>query len=309
MRYIVAFLSVSLFTTAAGAAPVGTRCAIDDLGRKVCTSKPVRRVISLAPSTTEQVYAAGGGSRLIAVDEHSDYPEAVRSLPRVGGYPNTSVEAILAMRPDLVVIWSGGNDARKSSQLETIGLKVFYSDPQDFAGIASVTRRLGTLMGTSGQAERNADDFNQRYQSLQAKYQQAKPVKVFFEIWDNPLLTVNGGQIISQSIELCGGINVFADARPRVPKVSIEAVLAQNPEAIVSSRIVQKNHDIRSRWQRYRQIDAVRHDFLFTIEGDLITRPTLRTLDGAEILCKNLQSVRDYKTANPLTYKSAQGKH
>ena len=308
MKHLMSLLSASFFSVVAVAAPVENRCADDDLGRQVCANKPIERIISMAPSSTELVYAAGGGSKLIAVDNHSDYPESVKSLPRIGGYPNISAEAILAMKPDLIVIWSGGNDARLSSQLEALGLRVFYSDPLDFDAISSVIERLGVLMDTGPQAEQNIKQFNQRYQAVKARYQQVEPVNVFFEIWDNPLMTVNGGQIISQSIELCGGVNVFADARPRVPKVSIEAVIAKNPEAIVSSEIVQNNNNIRKRWQRYKQIDAVKHDFLFTIAGDLITRPTPRALDGAEILCRQLESVRAKKEKAKPAFKPAQGK-
>ena len=299
MKHIALFLALSLHTMIGFA--VQPRCVVDDLDRMVCTSKPVQRIISLAPGVTELVYAAGGGDKLVAVDDHSDYPDAVKSLPRVGGYPNTSAEAILAMKPDLVMIWSGGNDSRLSAQLENIGLTIFYSDPVDFDGISSVIRRMGKVMGTDKVAEKSAVAFDQHYQSVKKQFSQAKPVNVFFEIWDNPLMTVNGGQIISQSIELCGGVNVFADARPRVPKVGIEALLAKNPDAIVSSEIVQKDQGIHRRWQRYSQIRAVKNGFLFTIPGDLIARPTPRTLEGAEVLCQQLQSVRAFKEKSELT--------
>ena len=273
-------------------------------------SAVLQRIISLAPGVTELVYAAGGGEKVIAVDDHSDYPEAVKALPKVGGYPNTSAEAILAKKPDLVMIWSGGNDSRLSTQLERIGLTVFYADPVDFAGIASVIRRMGKIMGTEAAAEKNADAFYKQYESIRKQFSDAEPVNVFFEIWDNPLMTVNGGQIISQTIELCGGVNVFASARPRGPRVSIEAVLAKNPDAIVSSEIVQKNHDINHRWQQYSQISAVKNGFLFTIPGDLIARPTPRALKGAEVLCQQLQRVRDFKNKPELTpMPTAEKKH
>ncbi|AMO57931.1 cobalamin-binding protein [Endozoicomonas montiporae] len=303
MKHAVFFLTFLLFAASGYAAPVKPRCAVDDRNRTVCAVKPVQRIISLAPGVTELVYAAGGGDKVIAVDDHSDYPDAVKQLPKVGGYPNTSAEAVLAMKPDLLVIWSGGNDSRLSTQLEKIGLNVFYADPTDFDGIASAIRRLGTVMGTAAVAEKNADAFYQQYEAIRKQYRQSEPVKVFFEIWDNPLMTVNGGQIISQSIELCGGVNVFAGARPRVPQVSIEAVLAQNPDAIVSSEIVQKDHDIHRRWQPYAQINAVKNGFLFTIPGDLIARPTPRALNGAEVLCQQLDHVRAAKQ------RTAQGKH
>ncbi|MCW7554631.1 cobalamin-binding protein [Endozoicomonas gorgoniicola] len=305
MKRIAFFLALSLlsvtgFTDQVSAAE-SPRCVQDDLSRQVCTDKPIQRIISLAPSVTELVYAAGGGEKVIAVDDHSDYPEAVQALPRVGGYPNTSVEAILSKKPDLVMIWSGGNDSRLSAQLENIGLNVFYADPIDFDGIASVIRRMGKIMGTEAVAEKNADVFYKQYESIRKQFSDAEPVNVFFEIWNNPLMTVNGDQIISQVIELCGGVNVFATARPRVPKVGIEAVLAQNPDAIVSSKNVQGGHDIQSRWQKYPQIKAVKNGFLFTIPGDLITRASPRVLKGAEVLCQQLQDVRAFKKKSELT--------
>lgn len=309
MKRIVSFLIASFIAVSSVADTSVPRCAEDDLQRQVCATQPIQRIISLAPGMTELAFAAGGGAKLIAVDEHSDYPEAAKTLPKIGGYPNISAESILAKRPDLVLIWSGGNDSRLSAQLETIGLNVFYADPTDFDGIASVIRRLGKVMGTETAAEKNVDAFNQHYQSIRNQYSKTEPVNVFFEIWDNPLMTVNGGQIISESIALCGGVNVFADARPRVPKVGIEVVLAKNPDAIVSSEIVQRDHDISSRWQSYPQISAVKNDFLFTIPGDLIARPTPRVLNGAEVLCQQLQSVRTFKNKPKLAQKTAQGKH
>lgn len=305
MKRTAFFLTLSLFAATGFADAKTSRCVQDDLSRQVCADKPIQRIISLAPGVTELVYAAGGGEKVIAVDDHSNYPEAVKALPKVGGYPNTSAEAILAKKPDLVVIWSGGNDSRLSTQLERIGLNVFYADPADFDGIASVIRRMGNIMGTGVVAEKNADAFYKQYQSIRKQFSDAEPVKVFFEIWDNPLMTVNGGQIISQTIELCGGVNVFAGVGVRVPRVSIEAVLAQNPDAIVSSQIVQTNHDIKSRWQQYPQINAVKNGFLFTIPGDLITRPTPRALKGAEVLCQQLQRVRTFKNKSELTQMPA----
>lgn len=305
MKFIAVFLTISLLTLSLQiesgfAAPVKPRCAMDDMSRQVCADQPVNRIISLAPSTTEQVFAAGAGDKLIAVDDHSNYPETVKSLQRVGGYPNISAEAILAMEPDLVVIWSGGNDSRLSRQLENIGLNIFYSDPADFDGIASVIRRLGKVTDTESEAEKNANAFDRRYQSIQSRFSHLKPVTVFFEIWNNPLMTVNSEQIISQSIELCGGENVFASARPRVPRVSTEALLAKNAEAIISSENIRGGQSIADRWQRYPQINAVKHGFLFTVDGDLITRPTPRALEGAEILCQQFESVRSFKAKQSL---------
>ena len=298
MKLIAAYLSLSFMVLAglAHAAPVPATatqaCAVDDLNRHICTPQPVKRIISLAPGVTELVFAAGGGDKLIAVDDHSDYPESVSTLPTIGGYPNVNAEAIVKMKPDLLVIWSGGNSAQLSSQLETLGFTIFYADPVDFEGIASVIKRLGTVMGTDDVAQKNANAFLQQYTAIKQQFNHSTPVRTFFEIWNDPLMTVNGGHIISQSIELCGGVNVFADAQPRVPKVSMESLLARNPEAIVSSEIVRGDQTILDRWKPYSRISAVKNGFLFTVPGDLITRPTPRALKGAEILCQHFERVR-----------------
>ncbi|MGI9273457.1 MAG: cobalamin-binding protein [Endozoicomonas sp.] len=318
MKQLLFFLRFSLFATMlvhsaqALSSESKTLCVTDDLQHKVCVDQPVKRVISLAPGTTELAFAAGGGKKLVAVDDHSDYPSAVQNIPRIGGYPNVSAEAIVAMKPDLVLAWSGGNDSRLTGQLEKLGLTLFHSDPIDYDGIASVIRRLGKTMGTESQAEASARAFEKRYQSILSQYSSAEPVRVFFEIWNEPLMTVNGNQIISKTIELCGGVNIFADASVRVPRVGIESVLAADPQAIVSSRIVQGGSGIESRWQRWGRIHAVKNNHLFTIEGDLITRPTPRALDGAEILCQQLQTVRmerARKEASGQTELLTQGKH
>ena len=287
-------------------------CVTDDLQRNVCIDQPVKRIISLAPGTTELTFSAGGGNKLVAVDDHSDYPEAVRNIPRIGGYPNVNAEAIVAMNPDLVFAWSGGHDSRLSAQLEKLGLTVYYSDPIDFDGIASAIRRMGKIMGTAPQAEKNAAAFTERYHSVKKKYSSLDPVKVFFEIWNEPLMTVNGQQIISRVIELCGGKNLYADAASRVVTVSIESLLGKNPDVIVSSRIVQGGSGIEKRWNRWNKINAVKNNHLFTIEGDLIVRPTPRVLDGAEILCQKFQTVRANKIHKEVETQSGlitQGTH
>lgn len=268
------------------------RCVTDDKSRSVCIKDPVKRVISLSPGSTELIYAAGGGDKVIAVDAHSDYPSQVKNLPRIGGYPNISVEAITAMKPDVVIAWAGGNSPKVTSKLESIGIRVFYIDPITFPGIASTLRRLGTLFGTQAVAEENAADLDKRYQSLKLHYQSKRPVTVFYEIWNKPLMTISRDQIIGQVIELCGGRNIFADAAVRVPKVSMESLLGLNPEVILSSDGLKDGKSIQERWSRWTKLRAVREGSLFTVNGDQISRPTPRALDAAEITCQLLERVR-----------------
>lgn len=267
-------------------------CVEDDLKREVCVPKSVKKIISLSPGSTELIYAAGAGKQVVAVDDHSDYPPAVAKVPRIGGFPNVSVEAIAAMKPDIVVAWAGGNSPKVTSRLESMGIRVFYIDPLSFSEIASVIRRLGKLFGTSAVADKEAKRLLARYQSMKKKYRLNKPVTVFYEIWNKPLMSISRNQIIGQVIELCGGRNIYADSKIRVPKVSMESLLGKNPEVIISSGNLKDGKTIEERWSKWSDLQAVKKHHLLTVQGHLISRPTPRALDAAESLCQQLESVR-----------------
>ncbi|WP_422412944.1 MULTISPECIES: cobalamin-binding protein [unclassified Endozoicomonas] len=286
--WLAAFV-ISGHTTLLQAAQV---CIKDDLKREVCAPKSVKKIVSLSPGSTELIYAAGAGKQVVAVDDHSDYPPAVAKVPRVGGFPNVSIEAIAAMKPDLVVAWAGGNSPKVTSKLESLGVRVFYIDPLSFPEIASVIRRLGRLFGTSAVADKEAKRFLARYQSIKKKYQFKKPVTVFYEIWNKPLMSISRNQIIGQVIELCGGQNIYADSKIRVPKVSMESLLGKNPEVIVSSSNLKDGKAIEERWSKWSDLQAVKQHHLITVPGNLISRPAPRALDAAESLCQQLESVR-----------------
>ncbi|WP_051785847.1 cobalamin-binding protein [Endozoicomonas numazuensis] len=267
-------------------------CVTDDKSRQVCLEEPLKRIISLSPGSTELIYASGAGSRVIAADDHSDYPPEVKSVEHIGGFPNINIEAIAALKPDAVIAWAGGNNPKATAKLESIGIRVFYIDPISFKDISSVLRRLGLFFGTEKVANKAADDVDKRYQSIKLQYQPQKPVTVFYEVWSKPLMTTSRELIIGQVIEVCGGKNIFADAVGRVPKVSMESLLGMNPEVIVSSDNLKDGKTIEQRWAKWKNLKAVKEGHLFTINGNLISRPTPRALDAAVILCQQLESVR-----------------
>ena len=290
MRHLFLSLSVLLGSiSSAQAAPV---CAIDDAGRSVCPKTEVKRVISLSPGSTELIFAAGGGSRVVGVDEHSDYPAEVANIDRIGGYPNISIESIAALKPDLIVAWAGGNSPQLTSMLESIGIPLFYIDPQSFDDVASAIRRLGVVFDTKAHADKSADEVEQRYQAIASQYKNKKPVTVFYEIWNNPLMSINSHHIIHQVIEICGGKNVYADARTQVPQVSIESLIAANPDAISSSTFIKDGKTIEERWSQWRNISAVKNNAYITVSGDQISRPTPRALDAAQEFCEKLEDIR-----------------
>ncbi|ELU03916.1 hypothetical protein CAPTEDRAFT_134318 [Capitella teleta] len=264
--------------------------------RSVCLNTRSPKIISLSPGSTELLFAAGAGDRVIAVDQHSDFPEAVKKLPNVGGYPNVNVEAIVAMKPDLVVVWTAGNSQKVIRQLESLGLSTFHIDVVDFAGIEKAIRRLGQVAGTEKEADRVVDDFSTRLKALKNNYGQRKPVSVFFEIWRAPLMTVGNGQVIDDVISLCGGQNIYGDVSERIPKIGIESLISRDPQVIIGSDprgdTPETRKDLMDYWSQWENLQAVQGHQLFSVPSDVIARPTPRILDGAEMICHQLQAVR-----------------
>jgi len=264
----------------------------DDTGETVRLPAPARRIVSLAPHATELLFAAGAGGRLVGAVEYSDYPEAAKRVPRVGGYSNPDLERIVALKPDLVLVWQSGNAAATVSRLEALGLKVYQSQPDRLEDIPASIEKLGRLAGSEAEARRAAADFRQRLAALRKQYSPRPPVAMFYQAWHQPLLTVGGSQIISDVIRLCGGANIFAGLAAKAPSVSVEAVLAADPEAIVASGMGHDTPIGLDDWQQWKRMKAVARGNLFPISADLMQRPTPRLLDGAEQLCRHLETAR-----------------
>lgn len=264
----------------------------DDAGRTVVLPVPAQRIVSLAPSVTETFFAAGAGDRLVGTVTYSDYPPAAKNLPRVGSYDAIDVEAVAALRPDLVVMWQSGNPAGIRERLEKLGMKVFVGEPRRLEDIPPTLERFGLLAGKASEGAAAADAFRKRLAALRDKYQNRPPVRVFYQIWNSPMMTVNGAHLISDVLRLCGGRNIFADLPALAPTVGMEAVLAADPEAIVASGMDSRRPPWLDDWQRWPKLAAVRQGNLFFIPSDIINRHAPRILDGAERLCGDLERVR-----------------
>lgn len=264
----------------------------DDTGAQIRLEKPAQRIVSLAPHITETLFAAGAGDRIVGAVDYSDYPEAARKIPRIGGYSRLDLEAIAALKPDLVVGWASGNSSAHIEKLRALGIPVFLVQPRDIDDVAVNLERFGTLAGTKEIARPAAAEFRARLAELRARFSARPPVRVFYQVWHQPLMTVGGGQIISDVIRLCGGANVFADLKPLAPKVTVEAVLAADPEVIVASGMGEARPDWVDGWRKWPSLTAVKRDNLFFIPPDLIQRPTPRLLEGAARLCEQLEAAR-----------------
>ena len=264
----------------------------DDVGATVRLRAPATRIVALAPHIVETLYAAGAGGHLVGAVDYSDHPPAARRLARVGGYSRVDLEAVVALRPDLVIAWESGNDMGQVDKLRALGLAVYVSQPNALPEIADQIERLGELAGTQATARAAAAAFRQRLAALRTTHAGKPVVRVFYQIWKAPLTTVGGPQIISDAISLCGGENVFGHLRRMSPTVSVEAVLAANPEAIVATGMGDARPDWLHDWDRWTGMTAVRRGNLFHINPDLMQRHTPRILDGTEKLCAALDVAR-----------------
>jgi iron complex transport system substrate-binding protein len=264
---------------------------IDDAGRTLVLKKPAGRVISLSPHITELLYAAGAKNQLVAAVSFSDYPPQAKKLPLIGSYDKFDMEAILAQAPDLIVAWQSGNPKAQVEQLIQLGFKVYISEPREFEDVAKDIKQLGIMLGTQSQSDVVAENYLRELQHLRKQYSQRQPVRVFYQVWNHPLFTVNGEQLISKVITLCGGINVFSDLKVLSPQITIESVIAKNPDVIFYGSH-ETREDWADDWRKWPNIKAVANNHLFGIHADLIVRHTPRILQGAKQMCEHLESVR-----------------
>lgn len=275
----------------AGLSSAGTLSVTDYTGQQVRLEQPAQRIVSLAPHVTELLFSIGAGERLVGAVNYSDYPEAAESIPRVGGYNALDLERIVALKPDLVVGWQSGNNPADLEKLRRFDLPLFINEPRRLADIPETLRRLAVLTGTQKRAEAVITDFKARLEALR-RFSGRQPVKVFYQIWDRPLMTVNDEHLIGDVIRLCGGRNVFGETASLTPQVSEESVIARAPQAIVIGGMGEQHAEWIERWQRWNSIPAVAHNHLFMINPDHLQRHTVRILQGAKTLCGQLQQVR-----------------
>jgi iron complex transport system substrate-binding protein len=268
----------------------------DDYGRPVVLAAPARRVVSLAPHLTELMYAAGAGARLVGAVQYSDYPPAARALPRIGSEASIDLEALVALRPQLVIAWPNAGSARAVERIAALGIPVFRSEPRELEDIARTLETLGRLAGTDSAATIAARAFRARVAAIARAHADRPPVRVFYQVWDRPLITVNGDHVISKVIRLCGGENVMAELPALAPEIDRERVLRADPEVIVASGADGKRPLWLDAWRVFPGLAAVRADNLYAIRPELLQRHTPRLLDGADELCRILEAVRVRRT-------------
>ncbi|WP_461517984.1 cobalamin-binding protein [Porticoccus sp.] len=263
----------------------------DDIGETIELAQPAQRVISLAPHLTEVVYSLGAGSQMVATVAWSDFPEEAKSLPVIGSNNKINYEALLSYQPDLVLVWLSGNGEGIISRLKVLGLNVYVNKPRHLEDIPRTLEKLGNLLGRQGAATDVSEAFRQTMTELDQKYGQQRPVEVYYQIWQSPLMTFGGSHLVSDVITLCGGRNVFADTAGLVPRLGVESVLAADPEAIIVGQYTELDNAFQY-WRQWPELRAVKAEHLYSVDPYLLHRHTPRIVLGARQLCEAIAKAR-----------------
>jgi iron complex transport system substrate-binding protein len=245
----------------------------------------------------ELLYDVGAGDTLKGTVDYSDYPAAAKQVPRVGDAYHVNIEKVLALQPDLVLAWQGGTPQPLIDKLRGLALNVLDLGTHELPDIAANLQALGAATGHAGAADLAAEDFRTRLGALRERYEHQASLRVFYEISAQPLFTVGGSQSISRLMEVCGGRNVFADLTELAPAVSLEAVLARDPEVIATGDAEEDVQERIKDWQRWPKLSATKEGNFVVLNDDWISRSTPRLLDAGKQLCEALQKIRDKRAA------------
>ena len=265
--------------------------AIDDAGAEIVLAQPAQRIVSLAPHLTEQLFAIGAGSRVVATTDFADYPDAAKALPRVARAHSVDLERVAAAQPDLIVVWGSGFPPATLAALRRLGVPLYVDEPSSLDGIATSMLRLGQLSAASGTADAAAK-FRISIDGLRARYASRREISVFYQVWPQPLMTLGGRHVISEGLRTCGARNIFEQLAPIAPQVSVEAVLAVDPQMIVTAEPGGVDRGALQMWKRFPAQRAVAGGHLVTIDADRINRHTPRLADELALLCERIDAVR-----------------
>ena len=264
---------------------------VDDGGHELQLPQPARRIVALAPHLTELVYAAGAADRLVAVGKYSDFPPEAKSKPVISDAFTVNYEALAQLKADLVLVWGSGTPERIKSKLRSLGVPVYEIEIRSVAGLADTLRSIGRLAGTEGVAQARAQALAADWAGLKADYAGRKPVRVFYQLWDAPLMTLTSQHLISSAIEACGGSNVFGELSTLTATVSWEVAVQRDPELVLTAGAPSERAK-PGRWSEFKQVSATQHGEFGHLEGDLLARSGPRFVDGARELCESIDDAR-----------------
>lgn len=260
-------------------------------GETLRLEQPAARLVTLAPHLAELVFAAGAGETLLATVEYSDFPEPVNHLPRIGDAFRFDLERIVALKPDLVLVWASGNPGPAQARLAALGLTTWRIEIRTPDDIADTLSAIGRATGNDPAGRSAADGVRRTIARLRTQFADRSPITYFYQVAERPLFTVNGEHLISQALDLCGAQNVFADLPQLAPQLSREAVLAANPRVLMAGRVDEDNQPL-AQWSEWPRLQAVQAGALLYLDANRISRATPRMLESVENACNLMDPYR-----------------
>jgi len=256
----------------------------DEIGRKVTIPPSPKRIVALAPSITETLFALGLDEEIVGVTTFSNYPEAARSKPRVGSYISISLEKVVSLNPDLIIGTADGNKKETVEQMERVGFPVYVVNPASLDEIFETVFNIGKITGKDNLAKKLVHNLRERINFVVTQTARLKKHSVFFQIGIDPIVTVGKNTFQNKLITLAGGTNISGEETTKYPSYSIEEIIVKQPEIIIVSSMKRGENfeQVRNRWKRWKNIPAVKNNRIHIIDSDLIDHPSPRIVDGLE---------------------------
>jgi iron complex transport system substrate-binding protein len=278
---------------AAAAAPTATRSVRDDSRETVTVSTSECRIVSLAPGTTAMLYAAGAGHCLVGTIAHSDEPAEAAKIPIVGDAETLDFEQLIALRPTAVVVAVDVVQRVRIDRIRALQIPVYQVHVTRLTDMADSVRRLGELAGTEPPARQAAAQLRAELDAIGVRYRGRAPLRVLYQIWDQPIYTIGGRHVITDALELCGATNIFADLQTAAPAVTREAVVLRDPDVIVISSPPQSAGEWTAQWRRFPTLSAVRNGRVLVYADERMDRMGPSVLAAAASLCELIDRARD----------------
>lgn len=264
----------------------------DDLGKKITLPRPAKRIVSLAPHITENLFAAGAGQYIVGVVAYSDYPPAANKIKQIGSYKKIDIEAVVALKPDIIIAWGSGNDELQIEQFRKLGIPIYVEDPRKIQDIADSIEDYGRMVNNMREAIEVAQEFRLRYRDIRRKYSARTKLRGFYQVWNKPLITINDQHLITDVMRICSIENMYGELTQLAPRITVESVLEKDPQMIIASGMGEAKPEWLDDWKKWDKLQAVQYNNLFFIPPAMIQRHAPRILDAAERLCEQAEEAR-----------------
>lgn len=259
---------------------------VDDFGRTVTLDSAPQRIISLAPSNTEILYAIGLGDKVVGVTTFDDYPAEVLEVEKIGDYNGINLERIIELEPDLVINYGQGNE-EENTRLDEAGIKYVGFIPETIDSVMETIIRIGAITGADAEAEELVNELTARKEDIISKIADAEPKTVFYEIWHEPLMAAGPGSFFHELITMANGENIAADADSAYPQYDMEQLVERNPQVYLTSRdMPEKTEESIMARPGFESIDAIINKQVYVLDGNIMSRPGPRIIEALELVAR-----------------------